>query len=77
MRYAVVIERAGQNDSAYVPDLPGYVATGATLAEAEQEIRAAVRFHIEGLQQDGLSVPESSAMAEQLTALGAECDQPY
>lgn len=56
MRTAVVIERAGQNYSAYVPDLRGCVATGATLAEAEQEIRAAVRFHIKGLRQDGVPV---------------------
>ena len=68
MRYAVVIERAGQNYSAYVPDLPGCVATGATLAEAEQEIRAAVRFHIEGLRQDGQTVPEPSAVAEYINA---------
>lgn len=68
MRYAVVIERAGENYSAYVPDLPGCVATGATLAEVEQEIRAAVRFHIEGLRQDGIPVPEPSTLAEYITA---------
>ena len=68
MRYAVVIERAGENYSAYVPDLPGCVATGATVAEVEQEIRAAVRFHIEGLQQDGTPVPAPSALAEYITA---------
>jgi predicted RNase H-like HicB family nuclease len=68
MRYAVVIERAGQNYSAYVPDLPGCVATGATLAETEQEIRAAVQFHIEGLRQDGQTVPEPSAVAEYINA---------
>jgi predicted RNase H-like HicB family nuclease len=68
MRYAVVIERAGENYSAYVPDLPGCVATGATVAEVEQEIRAAVRFHIEGLKQDGTPVPAPSALAEYITA---------
>jgi predicted RNase H-like HicB family nuclease len=68
MRYAVVIERAGDNYAAYVPDLPGCVATGASLAEAEQEIRAAIRFHVEGLRQDGLAVPEPSAVAEYVTA---------
>ena len=68
MRYAVVIERAGQNYSAYVPDLPSCVATGATLAGAGQEIGAAVRFHIEGLRQDGQTMPEPSAVAEYINA---------
>jgi predicted RNase H-like HicB family nuclease len=48
MRYAVVIEMAGANYSAYVPDLPGCVATGDTREEAERELREAVRFHLEG-----------------------------
>ena len=68
MRYAVVIERAGQNYSGYVPDLPGCVATGPTVAAVEQELRAAIRFHIEGLKQDGLPVPEASAVADYITA---------
>jgi len=54
MRYAVVIEKALGNDSAYVPDLPGCVATGATVAEVEAEIREAIEFHLEGLREDGL-----------------------
>ena len=53
MRYAVVIEKAGSNFSAYVPDLPGCIATGATVAEVETEIRDAIRFHIDGLKADG------------------------
>lgn len=57
MRYAVVIEKAGENYSAYVPDLPGCIATRATVTETEQHIRAAIRFHIEGLREDGLPVP--------------------
>ena len=52
MRYAVVIEKAGDNYSAYVPGLPGCVATGATAAETEAEIRDAMRFHIEGLREE-------------------------
>jgi predicted RNase H-like HicB family nuclease len=68
MRYAVVIEPAGQNYSAYVPDLPGCIATGATVAEAEREIRAAIRFHIEGLKQDGLPIPEPATATEYVTA---------
>lgn len=61
MRYAVVIEKAGNNFSAYVPDLPGCIATGATVPEVETEIRDAIRFHIEGLRADGLDVPKVSA----------------
>lgn len=57
MRYAIVIEKAAGNYSAYVPDLPGCVATGATVADAEAEIRAAILFHVEGLREDGLPIP--------------------
>ena len=53
MRYAIVIEKAEGNYSAYVPDLPGCVATGDTVKAVEIEIRDAVRFHIDGLKQDG------------------------
>ena len=64
MRYAVVIEQAEGNYSAYVPDLPGCVATGATVAEVEQEIREAIGFHVEGLREDGRSVPLPSSRVE-------------
>jgi len=57
MRYAVVFENAGSNLSAYVPDLPGCVATGATLAEAEAAIREAIEFHLDGLREDGSPIP--------------------
>lgn len=58
MRYAIVIEKAGGNYSAYVPDLPGCVATGATVAEVEveAEIREAIVFHLKGMRYDGLAV---------------------
>ena len=59
MRYAVVIEKANGNYSAYVPDLPGCVATGDTVAAVENEIREAIRFHIYGLQTDGIAVPQA------------------
>ena len=68
MRYAVVIEKAGENYSAYVPDLPGCAATGDTLGEVEVEICAAVRFPIEGLTEDGLEVPEPTSIAEYVEA---------
>ena len=68
MRYAVVIEKADGNFSAYVPDLPGCVATGATVAEVENEIRAAIRFHIDGLKEDGLPVPQATTIADYVEA---------
>jgi predicted RNase H-like HicB family nuclease len=64
MRYAVVIESAGSNYSAYVPDLPGCIATGATLAETEAAIREAIAFHLEGLREDGLPIPAPSSKVE-------------
>ena len=64
MRYAIVIEKADSNYSAYVPDLPGCVATGATVAELESEIRAAIALHLEGLRDDGLPVPAASSQVE-------------
>ena len=68
MRYGVVIERANGNFSAYVPDLPGCVATGATPEEVEQQIREAIRFHLDGLRQDGLPVPEPTTICEYVEA---------
>ena len=53
MRYAVVVEKAEGNYSAYVPDLPGCVATGATPDEAGRRIREAIRLHLDGLREDG------------------------
>lgn len=64
MRYAVVIEKAESNYSAYVPDLPGCVATGTTIAEVESEIRDAIEFHLEGMREDGLSLPPPSSQVE-------------
>jgi predicted RNase H-like HicB family nuclease len=61
MRYAIVIEMADGNYSAHVPDLPGCVATGETVEAIEREIRNAIRFHIEGLQDDGLPVPHPTS----------------
>ena len=68
MRYAIVIEKADGNYSAYVPDLPGCVATGENVAAVEQEIRDAIRFHIDGLKADGLPVPGPSSIAEYIDA---------
>jgi predicted RNase H-like HicB family nuclease len=68
MRYAVVIEKAGSNYSAYVPDLPGCVAVGATVREVESEIRDAIRFHIEGMREDGQTIPQPTSIAEYVEA---------
>jgi predicted RNase H-like HicB family nuclease len=68
MRYAVVIERAEGNYSAYVPDLPGCVATGETVEAVERELREAIRFHVEGLEADGMVVPRPTSIAEYIEA---------
>ena len=68
MRFAIVIEQAEGNYSAYVPDLPGCVATAATVEEVEREIRDAIRFHIDGLREDGLPVPQPTSIADYVEA---------
>jgi predicted RNase H-like HicB family nuclease len=68
MRYAIVIEKADGSYSAYVPDLPGCIATGETVAAVEAEIRDAIRFHIDGLKQDGLPVPKPTSIADYVEA---------
>lgn len=64
MRYAIVIEQAGTNYSAYVPDLPGCVASGSTIAEVETRIREAIAFHLDGLREDGLPLPMPSSQVD-------------
>lgn len=64
MRYAIVIEKAENNYSAYVPDLPGCVATGETIEETEREIREAIEFHLRGMREDGLPIPEPTIQVE-------------
>jgi predicted RNase H-like HicB family nuclease len=64
MRYGVVIEKGETSYGAYVPDLPGCVAAGETLQEVEELIREAIQFHIEGLREEGLPVPEPSSIFE-------------
>lgn len=66
MRYVVVLEKTVTNYSAYVPDLSGCIATGSTLEEAEIEIRSAIAFHLEGLRDDGLPIPQPSSIVEYL-----------
>jgi predicted RNase H-like HicB family nuclease len=64
MRYAIVIEQAEGNYSAYVPDLPGCIATGNTIEETEQALREAIEFHLEGLREDGLPIPEPTSKVD-------------
>jgi len=64
MRYAIVIEKATNNYSAYVPDLPGCVAAAATIEEVNQQIKEAIEFHLEGLREEGLSIPEPTTLCE-------------
>lgn len=60
-KFAVIIEKGPNNYSAYVPDLPGCVSTGKTLAEIEKNIREAIEFHIEGMMEDGNPIPEPTS----------------
>jgi predicted RNase H-like HicB family nuclease len=68
VRYAIVIEKSDSNFSVYVPDLPGCVATGATIREVEKEIKKAIRFHLQGMLEDGTPIPEPSAVCEYIEA---------
>jgi predicted RNase H-like HicB family nuclease len=64
MRYAIVIEKAENNYAAYVPDLPGCVATGITLEETDLQIREAIEFHLKGMREDGTPIPEPSSRVD-------------
>ena len=64
MRYAIVIENAGSNFSAYVPDLPGCVAVGESVAETERLIREAIQLHLEGIRKDGSPIPQPSSKVD-------------
>ena len=68
MRYAIVIEKAEGNYSAYVPDLPGCVATGDSVEVVEAQIREAIRFHLDGLRADGAPIPAPTSIAEYVEA---------
>lgn len=64
LHYAIVIEKAEHNFAAYVPDLPGCVATAPTLETVKQEIRAAIAFHLDGLKADGQPIPAASSQVD-------------
>ncbi|MFZ2726615.1 MAG: type II toxin-antitoxin system HicB family antitoxin [Methylococcaceae bacterium] len=64
MRYAIVVEKAANNYCAYVPDLPGCIATGNTIEETEYQIREAIEFHLEGILADGLPIPQANSIVQ-------------
>jgi predicted RNase H-like HicB family nuclease len=63
-RYLIVIENAGSNYSAYSPDLPGCATTGSTVEQTKKNMEGAIEFHLEGLREEGLPVPQPSSIAE-------------
>ncbi len=63
-RYLVIFEKAGDNYSAYSPDIPGCIATGSTRDEVEKNVKEAISFHIEGLVKDGSPLPEPASFTE-------------
>jgi predicted RNase H-like HicB family nuclease len=64
MKYGIVIETGERNCSAYVPDLPGCIATGKTIEEAKERIKEAIHIHLKGLRDDGDSIPEPSTVCD-------------
>jgi predicted RNase H-like HicB family nuclease len=67
-QYLVVIEKARRNYSAYLPDVPGCVATGKTVKEVKENIAEALKFHLNGLAEDGIMIPDPSAKSDYITA---------
>ena len=64
MRYAIVIEKAEHNYSAYVPDLPGCISTGRTVEEVKRNLQEAIEFHLEGMREDGDPIPEPTTLSD-------------
>ncbi len=64
MQYTVIYERGETSIGAYVPDLPGCIAVGETKAEVQQLIREAIEFHLEGMREEGLTIPEPASISE-------------
>ena len=68
MRYAIIIEKGERNYSAYVPDLPGCIATGKTVEEVRRRMGAAVELHLRGMREDGQPIPEPTSLVEYVEA---------
>jgi predicted RNase H-like HicB family nuclease len=63
-KYLIVFEKTANNFSAYLPDLPGCIATGKTRAEVENNIKAAIELHLQGIKEDGDVLPEPTSFTE-------------
>lgn len=68
MRYAIIIEKAKGNYSAYVPDLPGCITTGNTIEEIEKNMKEVIDFHLDGLREEGLPIPEPTTYCDYIEA---------
>ena len=68
MRYAMIIEQGERNYSAYLPDLPGCIATGKTIEELKTRMSEAIELHLRGMREDGLPIPEPTSLAEYVEA---------
>ena len=68
MRYVMIIEPGERNYSAYLPDLPGCIATGTTIEEVRQRMREAIEIHLEGMRADFLPIPKPSTLADYVEA---------
>jgi predicted RNase H-like HicB family nuclease len=66
MEYAVIIAKTGTGYSAHVPDLPGCIATGRTLATTRKRMREALALHLKGMREDGIQIPRPTTLAEQV-----------
>ncbi|PYS87114.1 MAG: hypothetical protein DMF70_01185 [Acidobacteria bacterium] len=68
MRYAMIIEQGERNYSAYLPDLPGCIATGKTIEQLKTRMSEAIELHLRGMREDGLPIPEPTSLAEYVEA---------
>ena len=68
VRYAMIIEKGERNYSAYLPDLPGCIATGKTLEEVKERMREAIELHLRGMREDGVTIPEPTSLVEYVEA---------
>jgi predicted RNase H-like HicB family nuclease len=68
MRYVMIIETGQRNYSAYLPDLPGCIATGKTLDEVRQRMREAIELHLAGMREDGLPIPKPTSLVDYVEA---------
>ena len=68
MRYAMIIETGKRNYSAYLPDLPGCVATGKTIEEVRLRMREAIELHLAGMREEGLPIPQPTTLADYVEA---------